>query len=196
MSEGIFEGYRKQAPSLSGESPSLQGPRSWDLTLGQVSLPYRLGSPVSSLPGGYANWTSGDFTQNIVSLYNHAGLSEMALAPGWKVWHPQDPLVLPPFCSCPGSWVLISADAPCLKTHIWHPLAKHSTKTGHQSICMSSGAGGEYLTLLFINNSLALTCLNKSSNKVKCRSQRLTNMKMCTLTVSPPDPAGSPNLPG
>lgn len=35
--------------------------------------------------------------------------------------------------------------------------------------------------LLFINNSLALTCLSKSCNKVKHRSQRLTNMKMCGI---------------
>lgn len=100
----MCQGCRNQAPSLSGESPSLQGLRSRDLTLGQVSLPYRLGSLVSSPPGDYANWRSGDFTQYIVSLYNHAGSSEMALAPGWKVWHPQDPLVLPPSCRCPGSW--------------------------------------------------------------------------------------------
>lgn len=175
--------------------PSLQGPRSWDLTLGQVSLPYRLGSLVSSL-GATLTGEVEISPSTRFPCTNHAGSSEMALAPGWKVWHPQDPLVLPPFCRCPGSWVPISADAPRLKTHIWHPVAKHSTKSGDQSICMSSCAGGEYLTLLFINNSLALTCLNKSSNKVKCRSQRLTNMKMCTLTVSLPDPAGSPNLPG
>lgn len=173
--------------------PSLPGRRSWDLALGQVSLPCRLGKETSwgSTPQRLCSPPEVDISP-VHSPFYHPGW-----APGWKTWYPPDPLVLPPSCHCPGSWVLIPADASGLKTHIRHLVAEHSTKPGEiKSICMNSCEGGEYLTLLFINNSLALTCLNKWSNKVKCRSQRLTNMKIRSLTRSLPSAAGSPNLCG
>lgn len=42
MGDGIYEGGRTLAPSLSRETLSLQGQRCWDMALGQVSLPSSL----------------------------------------------------------------------------------------------------------------------------------------------------------
>lgn len=157
----------------------------------------QLVSLVDSL-GAALNPRNGDFASTQFPSTNQASSSEpgSGLQAG-KSGVPRIPLPCPFPAATLALGCLISAEAPSLKTHFRHPVAEHSTKTGEiKSIRMSSCAGGEYLTLLFINNSLALTCLNKSSNKVKCRSQRLTNMKMCILTGSPPGPAGSPNLSG
>ncbi|KAF6114721.1 hypothetical protein HJG60_010655 [Phyllostomus discolor] len=189
MRDGTREGCRNNAHFLSTETFS---PESEELGLGSGPGFFALqAGQHSRLPGGCTNPQKWKFRPV------HSPFYQSGWAPGWKIWYPPDPLVLPSFCHCPGSWVLIPADASGMKTHIRHPVAEHSTKPGEiKSICMNSCEGGEYLTLLFINNSLALTCLNKWSNKVKCRSQRLTNMKICSLTGSLPSAAGFPNLCG
>lgn len=127
MRDGTLEGCRNQAPSLSGESLS-PGSEKLGLDSGPGLFALQTGESVVS-SWGFA--LAGEMEISPSTQFpctNDADWSETALAPGWKVWHPQDPLVLPPFCRCPGSWVLISADAPRLKTHIWHPVGKHSTK--------------------------------------------------------------------
>lgn len=67
MEDGVCESGGNQAPSLSGETPSFQGQRSWDLALGQVSLPSRLGNLVDSLGPGLTP-RSGDSAHYMVPL--------------------------------------------------------------------------------------------------------------------------------
>lgn len=75
MGDGICESGRTQAPSLSGETPSLQGERCWDVALGQISLPSRLVSLVDNLGAALAP-ISGDFTNTQFPSTNHASSSD------------------------------------------------------------------------------------------------------------------------